>query len=112
VRADTFGYLQRCFPGVVSESDAREARQAGVAAVEAAVAGTRSGSIAFKRSDNPYRIECFTTPLATVAKETKPMPRELLNAAGNDVVAEKLLPYLRPLVGQLPPIGRLQGISG
>jgi hypothetical protein len=40
------------------------------------------------------------------------MPRELLNAAGNDVVAEKLLPYLRPLVGQLPPIGRLQGISG
>lgn len=112
VRADTFGYLQRCFPGVVSETDAREARLAGVAAVEAVLRGERSGSIAFKRHDNPYRIECFTTPLATVAKETKPMPRELINAAGNDIVADKLLPYLRPLVGELPRVGRLQGTKG
>lgn len=97
---------------MISESDSREARLSGVAAVEAAVAGTRSGSIAFRRFDNPYRIECFVTPLATVAKETKPMPREMINAAGNDIVADKLLPYLRPLVGQLPPIGRLNGISG
>ena len=111
VRADTFGYLQRCFPGVVSETDAREARLAGVAAVEAALGGERSGSIAFKRFDNPYRIETFVTPLASVAKETKPMPRALLNAAGNDIVAEQLLPYLRPLVGALPPEGRLRGVS-
>lgn len=112
VRADTFGYLQRCFPGVVSETDAREARLAGVAAVEAVLRGERSGSIAFKRLENPYRIECFTTPLATVAKETKPMPRGLINAAGNDIVAETLLPYLRPLVGELPRVGRLQGTAG
>lgn len=111
VRADTFGYLQRCFPGVVSEVDAREARMSGVAAVEAALRGERSGSIAFRRLENPYRVECFVTPLATVAKETKPMPRELLNAAGNDV-APALLPYLRPLVGALPAIGKLRGISG
>lgn len=110
VRADTFGYLQRCFPGIVSETDAREARLAGVAAVEAAAAGVRSGSIAFRRSDAPYRIETFVTPLDTVAKETRPMPRDWLNAAGNDVVAERLLPYLRPLVGELPRIGRLAGL--
>jgi len=112
VRADTFGYLQRCFPGVVSETDAREARLAGVAAVESALRGERSGSIAFRRFDNPYRIETFVTPLATVAKETKPMPRDWLNAAGNDVVTEKVLPYLRPLAGELPRIARLQGIGG
>jgi 6-phosphofructokinase len=106
VRADTFGYLQRCFPGVVSESDASEARQAGAAAVAAALDGVKSGSIAFRRHE-PYRIETFVTPLPTVAKETKPMPREMLNAAGNDVVPECLLPYLRPLVGTLPPVGRL-----
>ena len=112
VRADTFGYLQRCFPGVVSESDAREARLAGAAAVAAATSGVKSGSIAFRRHDAPYRIETFVTPLATVSKETKPMPRDLLNAAGNDIDSAKLLPYLTPLVGQLPPVGRLRGISG
>lgn len=109
VRADTFGYLQRCFPGVVSEVDAAEARLAGTAAVAAATGGEhRSGSIAFRRAaGDDYAIETFVTPLASVAKDTRSMPRDWLNAAGNDVVAERLLPYLRPLVGELPPVGRL-----
>ena len=34
VRADTFGYLQRSFPGFVSETDAAEARMVGRKAVE------------------------------------------------------------------------------
>ena len=80
--------LQRCFPGVVSEVDAAEARQAGGAAVAAALAGERSGSIAFKRAEGDYSIDTFVTPLRTVAKDTKEMPREWLNEAGNDVVEE------------------------
>ena len=108
VRADTFGYLQRCFPGVVSETDAAEARQAGAAAVAAALAGTKSGSIAFKRLEGAtYGVTTFVTPLPTVAKETKPMPREWLNSAGNDVLEDKLVPYLKPLVGTLPKVGQL-----
>ena len=108
IRADTFGYLQRCFPGVVSETDEAEARQAGTAAVAAALSGVKSGSIAFKRVPGPtYQITTFVTPLPTVAKDTRPMPREYLNAAGNDVVTELLLPYLSPLVGSLPKIGQL-----
>ena len=110
VRADTFGYLQRCFPGVVSETDAAEARLAGDAAVQAVLRGEKSGSIAFRRHE-PYRIECFVTPLPTVAKETKPMPREMLNARGNDVVTEKVVPYLTPIVGTLPRIGQLRGVK-
>jgi 6-phosphofructokinase len=110
VRADTFGYLQRCFPGVVSETDASEARAAGDAAVQAVLRGERSGSIAFRRLE-PYRIDYFVTPLPSVAKETKPMPRDLLNARGNDVVAEKLVPYLKPLVGTLPKIAQLRGVK-
>lgn len=113
VRADTFGYLQRCFPGVVSTIDAVEARRAGSAAVAAALAGNASGSIAFRRIGDgaQYGIETFVTPLHTVAKETKAMPREFLNAAGNDVVAERLLPYLKPLVGELPRVGQLAGVG-
>jgi len=109
VRADTFGYLQRCFPGVVSEVDAKEARQAGTAAVRAALAGITSGSVAFKRTGDgdAYGVETFITPLNTVAKDTKHMPRDWINQSGNDVVAEKLIPYLKPLVGKLPAIGRL-----
>ena len=109
VRADTFGYLQRCFPGVVSETDAVEARQAGSAAVAAALAGVKSGSIAFKRAEGAaYSVTTFVTPLPTVAKDTKPMPREYINAAGNDVVEPLLVPYLKPLVGNLPRIGQLR----
>ncbi len=108
IRADTFGYLQRCFPGVVSEADALEARQAGTAAVTAVLAGTRSGSIAFRRAPGAsYQIETFVTPLPTVAKDIRPMPRDWLNPAGNDVDAKFLMPYLRPLVGVLPAIGQL-----
>lgn len=110
IRADTFGYLQRCFPGVVSEVDAAEARMAGEAAVAAVLRGEKSGSIAFRRKDSgAYAVECFVTPLPTVAKETKPMPRDWLTAAGNDVVSEKVVPYLKPLVGKLPEIGQLAG---
>ncbi len=109
VRADTFGYLQRCFPGVVSATDAAEARQAGTAAVAAALAGVTSGSIAFRRTAGAeYHIETFVTPLPTVAKDTRPMPRTYINAAGNDVVTAEVVPYLAPLVGPLPPIGQLK----
>ncbi|MBA3708144.1 MAG: diphosphate--fructose-6-phosphate 1-phosphotransferase [Planctomycetes bacterium] len=107
IRADTFGYLQRCFPGVVSEVDATEARRAGRAAVAAVLAGGRSGSIAFRRQAGAYAVETFVTPLTTVAKDTRAMPRDWLNAEGNDVVSAKFLPYVQPLVGVLPAIGQL-----
>ena len=112
IRADTFGYLQRCFPGVVSAVDAAEARRVGKDAVKAALAGTRSGSIAMKRTGDgeAYAIDTFVTPLPTVAKDTKSMPRDWLNAAGNDVVSDKVMPYLKPIVGPLPAIGRLAGL--
>jgi 6-phosphofructokinase 1 len=50
VRADTFGYLQRSFPGVVSSVDSQEAFAAGVAAVKAALKGSLTkGTIAIVR---------------------------------------------------------------
>ncbi len=45
VRADTLGYLQRSFPGVVSAVDAREARAVGRRAVQEAMRTGESGSI-------------------------------------------------------------------
>jgi len=108
IRADTFGYLQRCFPGIVSAVDSQEAREAGAAAVAAALGGATSGSIALRRLPGAtYRSETFVTSLASVAKEIKTMPRDWLNPAGNDIMAAALLPYLQPLVGALPAVAQL-----
>lgn len=108
VRADTFGYLQRSFPGIASETDSEEARLAGVAAVKAAlVDGVESGSIAIQRkATKKYAVEYVTVPLHRVAKNTRSMPAAFINKAGNNVT-QKFLDYARPLVGGLPPVARL-----
>lgn len=108
VRADTFGYLQRCFPGVVSAADAAEARGAGAEAVARATGDTTSGSVVLVRdSGSEYAISYDVTELRNVAKDTRTVPRAWINAAGNDLVLDELLPYLAPLAGELAPIGQL-----
>jgi len=107
VRADTFGYLQRSFPGIASSSDAMEARLVGVAALQAAVCDDiLSGSIAIKRkATKKYAVEFEVVPLRSVAKETRHMPDEFINKAGNDVT-QAFIDYARPLVGALPKTER------
>lgn len=107
VRADTFGYLQRSFPTIVSTVDAKEARMVGDYAVSHAVASGEPGSVALRRlSSRPYASECFITPLSSVAREATAMKDEYINAAGNDVT-QAWLDYVAPLVGELPKMGRL-----
>ena len=107
VRADTFGYLQRSFPTIVSEVDAREARLVGRTALEAAVAGKApSGSVALRRAGGThYSCEPFVTELANVAKNTRAMAPELLRGASD--VSPAFLEYARPLAGELPKKGFL-----
>jgi len=107
VRADTFGYLQRSYPTIISSVDAREAREVGQMAVKHAVSAGENGSVAIRRvSNEPYTSEYFITPLSSVAKETTAMSDTYINAEGNDVTTS-WLNYIRPLVGDLPVIGRL-----
>ena len=107
VRADTFGYLQRSFPTIVSTVDAKEARMVGHYAVNHAVASGEPGSVALRRlSSHPYASECFITPLSSVAREATSMKDEYINTAGNDVT-QAWLDYVAPLVGDLPKMGRL-----
>lgn len=108
VRADTFGYLQRSFAGVVSEVDAHEARQVGLTAVKQALSGDVDGSIAIKRKPGKrYAAQFVRVPLRSVAKETRHMPASYINKAGNDVTAA-FVEYVKPLVGKLPKSGRLK----
>lgn len=107
VRADTFGYLQRCWPDP-SPVDAREAREVGRVAAQAAVRAEADASVAIVRTGNaPYAIETRLVPLREVAAKTRTMPPEFLDGHRN--VSRAFLDYLRPLVGDLPAMERLPG---
>lgn len=106
VRSDTFGYLQRSFLGVVSSVDQAEAREVGEKAAQFAIWNNVDGSVAIKRTGD-YSVDYFLTPLATVARETKHMPDDYINAEGNGVTTE-FLNYARPLLGGMPEYERLQ----
>ena len=109
VRADTFGYLQRSFPGIQSPVDVDEARRCGRQAVKYAMEHD-NGSVAMRRTGNgkDYAIELFRTELRNVAEKTKEMPAEFINAEGNGVT-DAFIQYAMPLVGDLPKTEYLGG---
>jgi len=98
VRADTFGYLQRSFMGVVSDRDAHEAREVGQLAVQYAVSDNRDGSVAIQRPVLDYAVAYDLVPLADVAGKTRTMPDEFMNGEANGVTAA-FQNYCRPLIG-------------
>ena len=104
VRADTFGYLQRSFPGIASKVDQAEGRAAGAAAVKAALKGVLSkGTIAIVREvSKKYRVAFAPVPIQNAAKYTRSVPKEYIAKNGHDVT-EAFLAYARPIVGDLPP---------
>jgi len=111
VRADTFGYLQRSFPTVVSPVDAREARMVGRVAVRLAVKKDVDGSVAIKRAPGKtYRVVYKLVPLRAVARETRSMPDRFISADGNDVTPA-FIRYAQPLVGPLPAMARLHNYA-
>mgnify|MGYP001388123694 FL=1 len=111
MRADTFGYLQRSFPGVTSEVDAKEARAVGATAVKFAVKSHENGSVAIQRKKGKaYKVEFVRVPLESVAKETRHMPDEYITPAANDVT-KAFIDYARPIVGKLPAVGRLKAVA-
>ena len=108
VRADTFGYLQRSFPGLVSANDAKEAAAVGRAAVKHAVSADVDGSIAIRRvKGKKYAVKLERVPLSSVAKETRSMPDAWISKDGTDVT-KAFLSYLSPIVGPLPVVGRIK----
>ena len=109
VRADTFGYLQRSYPGMQSPVDVREARECGREAVRLAMTED-NGSIAIRRVSNgkDYAVELFRTELSNVAEKTKSMPDEFINAEGNGIT-DAFVEYAMPLVGELPKTEYLGG---
>ncbi len=108
VRADTFGYVQRCWPDP-SPVDAVEARRAGRFGARMAMRG-EGGSVAIVRTGRGHSGEAYASDFARVdmgevAGKTRRMPPEFIQ--GHNNVSKAFLDYCRPLVGPLPGFERL-----
>lgn len=111
VRSDTWGYLQRSLPGMVSEVDKQEAFEVGVAAVEFMIRGETDKTVIIQRvSDSPYSSMPGLTDLTLVAQKTKQVPVHMINATGNGVT-NAFFEYVLPLVGDLPKMYSLGGVG-
>jgi len=105
VRADTFGYLQRCWPDP-SPIDQKEARAAAKFAVKCAASGDLSGSVAIRRGKGKkYKAKYVGIEFSDVAAKTRHMPPEYID--GHNNVTKAFLDYCEPLVGELPEMARL-----
>ncbi|HED54234.1 MAG TPA: 6-phosphofructokinase [Phycisphaerales bacterium] len=105
VRADTLGYMQRCFPDP-SPVDVSEARGVGRFAAEVAASGDVDGSISIVRTnDEPYEAGFKRIELSDVAAKTKHMPKEFIK--GTNDVTDEFVEYAMPLVGELPRFAKL-----
>jgi ATP-dependent phosphofructokinase / diphosphate-dependent phosphofructokinase len=101
VRADTYGYLQRCYMGVVSDVDQNEAREVGERAAQYALWHDADGSVTIHRTGN-YSVDYQLSALSEIAARTKTMPDEFINEEANDVT-EAFYAYARPLLGSGMP---------
>jgi ATP-dependent phosphofructokinase / diphosphate-dependent phosphofructokinase len=101
VRADTLGYLQRSFAGVVSDVDQNEAREIGERAAQLAIWHNLDGSVTIKRTGS-YSVDYQLVDLEAVAAKTRTMPKEFVNKEGNGV-SDSFRTYLRPLLGSRFP---------
>jgi 6-phosphofructokinase 1 len=120
VRAIELSLLQRCGAHLASQTDIDEARMAGTAAVEHAVAGTSGKMIAFERDNTGggYACKIVLRPLDVAANAEKKVPLEWIDAANNTVTREfydYALPLIageprRPLTNGLPRFAKLKKI--
>ena len=109
VRADTFGYLQRSFPGMQSKSDLDEAMRAGAAAVVSALRAAdgdpefpTKGTIGIvRRPGKRYDIRYEAMPAEAAAKYTRSVPKKFIAKNEHDVTPA-FIEYAKPIVGQLP----------
>ncbi len=98
VRSVELNVLQRAGGHIASLTDISEAIMIGKAAVLEGKKGKTAQMLCYKRTANaPYQVETFAYDIHQIANGEKTVPREWINAQGNDITKE-LLDYLKPLI--------------
>lgn len=99
VRGIELSLLQRCGAHLASQTDIDEAYTAGTYAVKNAIAGESGKMVAFERDSQAEAYVCnlILQPLSVVANKEKKVPREWINAEGNNVT-QAFIDYALPLI--------------
>ncbi len=97
-------YLQRSARHLASKTDLEQARAAGTAAVDLALAGKNGVMPIIKRlSNKPYKWKIESAPLEKIANHEKKMPASYIRNDGFGITAA-CRTYLTPLIaGEAPP---------
>ncbi len=99
VRSVELNLPQRCAAHLLSDTDIRESIEIGKAAANAAAEGKSGGVMMLRRKDtSDYQYELCFTDVNLVANQTRYVPDDFINGAGNDVTdacCEYLLPLIR-----------------
>ncbi len=110
VRSVEVNVLQRCASHLASETDLDEAFILGQKAVALSEEGITASMVNMNRvSNDPYQITYGYAEIKNIANEAKSVPREWINAAGNDVT-QKMINYLTPLIQGEPDITYKNGL--
>lgn len=98
VRSIEVNVLQRCAAHLASATDLEEAFAQGQKGVALATEGVTASMVCLRRlSNHPYTVAYDHSPIIEIANEARSIPREWINARGNDINPE-LLEYLSPLI--------------
>lgn len=110
VRSIELNVLQRCAAHISSLTDLNESFALGSHAVECAVNGQTKCMLTLNRvSDKPYEVTIGTADIKGIANEAKSIPREWINAAGNDIT-DALYDYMAPLIEGEPVVQYKNGL--
>lgn len=104
VRSIELNLPQRCAAHLSSLTDIEESKELGRTAVAHALKGA-SGymSIIRRESNQPYRVSYDIADISLIANEVRSVPRDFINASGNNVT-EKMAEYLRPIIVGQPSL--------
>jgi ATP-dependent phosphofructokinase / diphosphate-dependent phosphofructokinase len=103
--------LNMCAIDRAVPADLQEAFNCGKEAVKLALSGESGYMVTIERiSNEPYAVEFGKTELSNVAIRAKTMPDDFINKRGN-FVTEKLINYIKPLVGEIPQYTQLAKIN-
>ena len=110
VRGIELSLLQRCAAHCASGTDIQESFASGKAAVEAAVAGQTGKMVGFECDrTNGYTCKTKLFDLNEVANFEKKLPREWINAEGNNV-GQGFIDYALPLIQGETPMVKENGL--
>lgn len=110
VRSIELNVLQRCAAHISSLTDIDESFRLGNQAVAYATEGKTECMLTLQRvSNTPYKVAIETADIKGIANEAKSIPREWINAAGNDIMPA-LYDYMAPLILGEPHITYKNGL--